>query len=126
VRLTERDDFIRLYLRSLAGDGEFARRVLEETDRQLIPMLQANIKAAIASGDVVDSPVPPHLRAWFTDRLPFVIIIDFVPRAPVLNYGVSRDKLVKHVVWFLLLGIGMKEDSIRRHYNARAVASLKR
>jgi hypothetical protein len=52
--------------------------------------------------------------------------MDFVPRAPVLNYGVSRDKLVKHVVWFLLLGIGMKEDSIRRHYNARAVASLKR
>ena len=32
VRLTERDDFIRLYLRSLAGDGEFARRVLEETE----------------------------------------------------------------------------------------------
>jgi AcrR family transcriptional regulator len=126
VRRTERDDFIRLYLRSLAGDGEFARSVLEETDRQLIPMLRANIKAAIASGDMVDSPVPHHLRAWFTDRLPFVIMTDFVPRAPVLNYGVSREKLVRHVVWFLLLGIGMKEESIRRHYNARAVASLKR
>lgn len=126
VRLTERDDFIRLYLRSLAGDGEFARYILEETERQLIPMLRANIKAAIASGDVVDSPVPHHLRAWFTDRLPFVIMTDFVPRGPVLNYGVSREKLVRHVVWFLLLGIGMKEESIRRHYNARAVANLKR
>jgi AcrR family transcriptional regulator len=49
VRLTERDDFIRLYLRSLAGDGKFARHVLEETDRQLIPMLRASIKASAAS-----------------------------------------------------------------------------
>ncbi len=126
VRLTERDDFIRLYLRSLAGDGEFARYVLEETDRELIPMLRANIKASIASGDVVDSPVPHHLRAWFTDRLPFIIMTDFVPSAPVLNYGISREKLVKHVVWFLLRGIGMKEESIRHHYNARAVGIVKR
>ena len=126
VRLTERDDFIRLYLRSLAGDGEFARRVLEETDRQLIPILRANIKASIASGDVADSPVPYHLRAWFTDRLPFIIMTDFVPLAPVLDYGISREKLVRHVVWFLLRGIGMKEESIRRHYNARAMSILKR
>jgi len=126
VRLTEREDFIRLYLRSLAGDGEFARHVLEETDRELIPMLRANIKAAIASGDIVASPVPHHLRAWFTDRLPFVIMTDFVPSAPVLNYGISREKLVKHVVWFLLRGIGMKEESIRRYYNARALTILKR
>jgi len=121
VRLTERDDFVRLYLRSLAGDGEFARRVLEETERQLIPMLRANIKASIASGDIADSPVPHHLRAWFTDRLPFIIMTDFVPLAPVLDYGISREKLVRHAVWFLLRGIGMKEESIRRHYNARAV-----
>jgi AcrR family transcriptional regulator len=124
VRLTERDDFIRLYLRSLAGDGEFARHVLEETDRQLIPILRANIKASIASGDVVDSSVPRHLRAWFAERLPFVIMTDFVPSAPVLNYGISREKLVKHVVWFLLRGIGLKEESIRLHYNAKALALI--
>jgi hypothetical protein len=99
---------------------------LEETDRELIPMLRANIKASIASGDVVDSPVPHHLRAWFTDRLPFIIMTDFVPSAPVLNYGISREKLVKHVVWFLLRGIGMKEESIRHHYNARAVGIVNR
>jgi hypothetical protein len=89
-------------------------------------MLRASIKASIASGDVVDSPVPHHLRAWFADRLPFVIMTDFVPSAPVLNYGISRVKLVKHVVWFLLRGIGLKEESIRRHYNARVLTILKR
>src|SRR5271157_2209156 len=125
VRLTERDDFIRLYLRSLAGDGEFARHVLEEAERQMIPMLRANIKAAIASGDIIDSPVPHNLRAWFTDRLPFVIMMDLVPSAPVLNYGVSREKLVKHVVWFLLRGIGLKEESIRRQYTAKGLANMK-
>ncbi|MGZ6292939.1 MAG: TetR/AcrR family transcriptional regulator [Syntrophales bacterium] len=126
VRLTERDDFIRLYLRSLAGDGEFARHVLKEAERQLIPMFRANIKAAIASGDVMDSPVPHNLRAWLAHRLPFVIMTDFVPSAPVLNYGISREKLVKHVVWFLLRGIGLKEESIRRHYTAKGLAIMKR
>jgi len=81
VRLAGRDDFIRLYIRSLAGDGEFARHVMEEAESQLIPMLRANIKAAIAAGDVMDSPVPHNLRAWFTDRLPFIIMMDFVPSA---------------------------------------------
>ncbi len=126
VRLAERDDFIRLYIRSLAGDGEFASHVMEEAESQLIPMLRANIKAAIAAGDVMDSPVPHNLRAWFTDRLPFIIMMDFVPSAPVLNYGVSREKLIKHVVWFLLRGIGLKEESIRRYYNARGLAIEKR
>jgi AcrR family transcriptional regulator len=126
VRLAERDDFIRLYIRSLAGDGEFASHVMEEAESQLIPMLRANIKAAIAAGDVMDSPVPHNLRAWFTDRLPFIIMMDFVPSAPVLNYGVSREKLIKHVVWFLLRGIGLKEESIRRYYNARGLAIVKR
>jgi AcrR family transcriptional regulator len=126
VRLAERDDFIRLYIRSLAGDGEFASQVMEEAESQLIPMLRANIKAAIAAGDVMDSPVPHNLRAWFTDRLPFIIMMDFVPSAPVLNYGVSREKLIKHVVWFLLRGIGLKEESIRRYYNARGLAIEKR
>jgi hypothetical protein len=89
-------------------------------------MLRANIKAAIASGDAMDSQVPHNLRAWFTHRLSFVIMTDFVPSAPVLNYGVSREKLVKHVVWFLLRGIGLKEESIRRHYTVRGLALMKR
>ncbi len=124
VRLPERDDFIRLYLRSLAGDGVFARHVLAETDRQLIPLLKANIRASIASGDTVESPVPLNLRAWFTDRLPFVVMMDFVSPEPVLNYGVSQQRLVKHVVWFLLRGIGMKEECIRRYYKARTIKKL--
>jgi hypothetical protein len=99
---------------------------MEEARSQLIPMLRANIKAAIAAGDVVDSPVPHNLRAWFTDRLPFVIMLDFVPSASVVNYGISGGKLVKHVVWFLLRGIGLKEEAIRRHYNARELAIVKR
>jgi AcrR family transcriptional regulator len=126
VRLAERDDFIRLYIRSLAGDGEFARHVMEEAESQLIPMLRANIKAAIAAGDVMDSPVPHNLRAWFTHRLPFIIMMDFVPSAPVLNYVMPREKLIKHIVWFLLRGIGLKEESIRRYYNARGLAIVKR
>jgi len=124
VRLTERDDLVRFYLRSLTGDGEFARFILKEPYRNLVPKLQENIKAAIASGDILDSPVPLHLRACFTERLVFAIMTDFLPSIPVLNYGISRKNLIKQIVWFLLRGIGLKEEAIRCHYNAQALRLL--
>ncbi len=112
----ELDDITRIYLRSLAGDGEFAHLVLSKPQRLLIPNLEKNIQAAVASGDIVDSPVPLHLRAWFADRLTFILMADLLPPTPVIDYGIARKELVREIVWFLLRGIGLKEEVIRRYY----------
>lgn len=112
----ELDDITRIYLRSLAGDGEFAHLVLAKPQGLLIPNLEKNIQAALASGDIVDSPVPIHLRAWFVDRLTFIFMADLLPPRPVIDYGIARTDLVREIVWFLLRGIGLKEEVIRSHY----------
>jgi AcrR family transcriptional regulator len=114
-------DIVRIYLRSLAGDGEFARFALNKPRGHLIPMLERNIKAAAMSGDIQDSPVPLRLRAWFTERLTFMLMVDYLPSVPTIDYGMSRDRLVKHLAWFLLRGVGLREEAIREHYTARAL-----
>lgn len=113
----ELDDITRIYLRSLAGDGEFAHFVFTKPHDHLIPKFEENIRAAIATGDIEDSPVPHHLRAWFTDRLAFILMADLLPAKPAVDYGLARGELVKEVVWFLLRGIGLKEEAIRRYYS---------
>jgi len=125
-RIPDIDIRIRLYLQSILGDGEFARLIMKQKQDScsMIPKIAESIQAAIASGDVADMPVPAPLRALLIDRLAAVIVSDLLPSAPAVDYGMPRDKLVEHVVWFSLRGLGMKDEVIRRHYNPKALALL--
>src|SRR5439155_9994543 len=90
----------------------------------VIPKIAESIRASTASGDIADTPVPAPLRALFIDRLAAVIVSDLLPPIPAVDYGVPRDKLIEHAVWFALRGLGMKDESIRRHYNPKALTLL--
>src|SRR4029077_4782412 len=117
----ERENLMRLYVRSLTEDGAFARVIHGEKIDKFLGLLEACIKAAIKSGDIVDSSVPPHRRAFFADRLPFIVMLNFLPSKPVVDLG-PVDKLIEDVVRFALRGIGLKEDVIKRIYNPKALA----
>jgi hypothetical protein len=70
----------------------------------------------------VAAPVRPALGGWFIHHLAVMIKIYFLPAEPVVDYGVSREKLIEQTVWFALRGVGLKEEVIKRHYNAKALA----
>ncbi len=118
----EFNDMTRIYLRSLAGDGEFAQVVLRKPREHLIPKIEENIKAAKASGDIEESLVPYRMRAWFVDRLAFILMVDLLPPVPAVDYDIPRDELVREAVRFLLRGIGLKEEVIRRLYPAKGAS----
>jgi AcrR family transcriptional regulator len=112
----------RLLLRSLTEDGEFARLFLRGMPAQLVRKIEESLKAALAAGDAVDRHVHPALGGWFANHLAAMLKINLLPAQPVVDYGVSRDKLVEQTVWFVLRGMGLKEEAIERHYNAKALA----
>jgi AcrR family transcriptional regulator len=114
----------RLMLRSLTEDGEFARLFLRGGPSHANRMLDACTKAAIAAGDAFAGPVRPNLAAWFGQHLAAIIKIHLLPEEPVVDYGVPRDKLVGQLVWFILRGMGLKEEAIKRYYNPEALALL--
>jgi len=118
----EFNDMTRIYLRSLAGDGEFAHVALKKPREHLIPKIVENIEAARASGDIDESLVSCRMSAWFVDRLAFTLLVDLLPPVPAVDYGIPRDELAGEAVRFLLRGIGLKEEVIRRLYPAEGAS----
>jgi AcrR family transcriptional regulator len=112
----------RLILRSLAGDGEFARVLLARIGREWVPKVKKCIVAAIAAGDAIEGFVQPRLSGWLTHHVAAMIMLHLLPAVSVVDYGMPEDQLVEQTVWFALRGMGLKEKAIARYYNPKALA----
>ena len=106
--------FFRLAIRSLMDEGEFTRLAIQGGPLHWVRKVTDCIEAAKAAGDMLDTPVRRNLGGWFVHQLVTGIMIHSLPGESVIDYGVSRQDLVKHAVWFCLLGMGLKEEAIRR------------
>ena len=114
----------RLMMRSILGDGEFARLSFQRVASNWVGKVEECVKAAVAAGDALNGPVLPGLRGWFAHHLAVTLTHTFLPDRPLVDYGVPREKLVEQAVWFTLRGMGLKEEAIKRHYNPKALALL--
>jgi AcrR family transcriptional regulator len=114
----------RLMLRSLLEDGEFARFFLDRVLPCWLTKMAECLEAAIATGEAVASPVTPRLAGLFTEHVAVTIMTRLRPATPIVDYGVSRERLVEQAVWFALRGMGLTDESIRRYYNPKALNLL--
>jgi AcrR family transcriptional regulator len=121
-----RDDemaiYSRLMLRSLAEDGEFARLMLRRPASNWVPKCIECLRAAAAVGDAQEGLDFPSLAGWFAYQLATMIRTYLQPAQPVVDFGVSHDALVEQAVGFILRGMGLKEEAIRRYCNPQALA----
>jgi AcrR family transcriptional regulator len=116
--------FIRLTLRSVIDEGEFARLAVREGPAHWVRKAEACLEAAIAAGDTVHRPALPRLGGWFAHHLVAMIVIHLLPAEPVIDYGVPRKKFIEQIVCFILRGMGLKEEAIERYYSPEARRSL--
>jgi AcrR family transcriptional regulator len=114
----------RLMLRSLAEDGEFARLALRGIAEHWVPKVAQCLKAAVAAGDALPSTVRLTSAGWFAHHLPAMIGMYLLPSTPVVAYELPIERVVEQAVWFILRGMGLKEEAIKRHYNAKALSLL--
>jgi AcrR family transcriptional regulator len=114
----------RLMLRSFLEDGEFARFFLEREVGGWITKVEECLKAAIAAGEAVASPVQPRLASWFLEHIASTLKTRLRPARPIVDYGVSRKQVGEQAVWFALRGMGLKDEAIRRYYNPKALRLL--
>ncbi|HZU35199.1 MAG TPA: helix-turn-helix domain-containing protein [Gemmataceae bacterium] len=114
----------RLMLRSLLEDGEFARLFLERVAAGWLTKVEQSLKAAIAAGEAVASPVGTRRASWFVEHLTVALMTRLRPATPVVDYGASRKQLVEQAVWFCLRGMGLTDETIRRYYNPKALRLL--
>ena len=80
----------------------------------LDPKFEECIEAAHAAGDMVIRPFEKNLGGWCVHQLVVGVLVHYLPADPVIDYGASREELVKQVVWFCLRGIGLTDQAIGR------------
>ncbi len=115
----------RLTVQSLLSDGEFLRLSINKVADTWLRNFEDCMKAASEAGDLRPNPVRIDLRLWFVQHIAFSLMLHLrLPTVPALDYKVSKDELIKQAVWFALMGIGMKEETIKRYYNPKVIALL--
>jgi AcrR family transcriptional regulator len=111
----------RLTVRSLLGDADFARLAYKKFADAWVAKFGACLNAAAKSGDLRQVPVRRNLRVWFAHHVAFSVMLHLLPRMPAIDYRASNKALVEQATWFALLGAGVKEKAIKRHYNSRTL-----
>lgn len=109
--------YSRLMMRSFAEDGDFARLMLRRPAENWVPKCVECLKAAEAAGEAIEGLDFPELSGWFAYQLATMIRTYLQPDTPVVDYGVPHQKLVQQAVCFILRGMGLKEEVIKRCCN---------
>jgi AcrR family transcriptional regulator len=107
---------LRLIIRSLAEDGEFARLMFQHMASVWSSLVQECLVAAVAAGDAADGPVPRDLGSWFSFHLAAMVAVQFLPPGPAVAYGPLGPGLVEKVTWFALRGLGVRDEAIRSQW----------
>jgi AcrR family transcriptional regulator len=113
-----------LLVRSLLGDGEFVRLMHKKLAAAWLKKFEACLQAASKAGEMREVPIRHDLCVWLVQHVAFSLMLHLQPKVPAVNYKVSREELVSQATWFGLLGIGIKEEAVRRYYSPKALRLL--
>jgi len=113
-----------LLARSLLGDGAFVRLTHKKFASAWIKKFEACLNEAAKAGELREVPVRGDLRVWFVHHIAFSLMLHRHPKIPAIDYKASADTLVEQATWFALLGVGLKESTIKRYYHPKALSLL--
>jgi len=113
-----------LLVRSLLGDGEFVRLMHKKLAAAWLKKFDACLHAVAKAGEMHEVPIRRDLCVWMVQHVAFSLMLHLQPKIPAVNYKVSREELVSQATWFGLLGIGIKEEAVRRYYSPKALLLL--
>lgn len=111
----------RLMFHSLLEDGEFARLIFKMMPNKGKHKIEQCIEAAIESGDAYAGRVRADLSGILLFQLASIVKIHLLQKDPVIDYRMRREELVRQVAWFVLRGMGIKEEAILRYSVPEAI-----
>jgi AcrR family transcriptional regulator len=117
----EIDTRLRLLLHSCLEDGDYARELFDRIFERVHPLFAASIAAAAAAGDLVPGPITSENGFCFGQHVAAMIAFHFLPGRSCVAYRGSVEKLAEEACWFILRGIGLRDEAIAA---ALAVAAL--
>ncbi|HZF36243.1 MAG TPA: helix-turn-helix domain-containing protein [Candidatus Angelobacter sp.] len=118
----DKDTRSRLMVTSFLEDGEFARLVFDHIHGKAFGKFEACLEAAAKAGDLVTLPIAPQNRFWFGHHVAAMLAQVRLPGRPIAPYSGDTNGLIKQAVWFVLRGIGLKDEVIAGQYNPEALS----
>jgi AcrR family transcriptional regulator len=113
-----------LLVRSLLGDGEFVRLMHKKLAAAWVKKFEACLHAAAKAGEMHGLPIRRDLCVWLVQHVAFSLMLHLQPQTPAIDYKISCEDLVAQATRFGLLGIGLKEEAVRRYYTPKAFRLL--
>jgi len=111
--------FTRLMTHSLLGDGKFARTALKGFEREFFGFLAESVAAADEAGDIQEGVNCGPVELWLAHHLALGLRLVNLPDRPALAYDCPRFDLHRRATAFILRGMGVKEEAIRRCFPSR-------
>lgn len=117
----EKRSLDKLIVRSLLSDGDFMRTIHKQLGAKWQGKFRESLKAAVEAGEAVEVITSGELSAWLATSVGSGIMMYLLPSEPVIDTKLSRPEMVERAVWFVLLGVGVKAETIRKYYNPKAL-----
>jgi AcrR family transcriptional regulator len=105
----------RLMVASFLEDGEYARLVLEWIAARILPKVEECLDVARDAGDLVALPIAFENRFWFGHHVAAMMAFVRLPGRSVVPYRDTVDTLISEAAWFILRGLGIKDEIIAAH-----------
>jgi AcrR family transcriptional regulator len=120
-------DVPRLLLQSLLGDGCFAKDFIQLVSSPWVDKISGCIRAAIAAGDIDATEEEAIMGCWFAHHLASALVFHQLPERVVVQLpSMDREVVFERSVRFVLRGLGLYPEALRRHYHPEALALLSR
>lgn len=112
VDRVELDTRLRLVLYSCLDDGEYARELFETIFERIEPLFAASVEAAISAGDLLPGAASSGNGFWFGHHVAAMIALMMLPGRSCVPYAGSLEGLVEQASWFILKGLGLRDEAI--------------
>ncbi len=113
-----------LAVRSMLEDGDFMRALVQSRMTPISAKLEECLSAARKKGETIPEMRPTDIETWLVHAVGLGIRLPLKPARPVLESRLNREEIIERCVWFCLLGLGLKGDVIKKHYNPKALSLL--
>ena len=116
---------LRLMAISHLNDGEFARLLYKKVGALIGAVFVASLDRAVAAGDARRCAGDPLNLFWFAHHTVLMAALTRLPPVPCLAYG-DAPELDRQLSEFVLRGIGLRDDTIERHFKTEREPALAR
>lgn len=113
-----------LVVRSLLSDGDFVRAIYKKRGYSLQKKMAESLRVARQAGEAYEVGPEAALAGWLMKSVGIGFNLLMSPKPTLLDFEMTPEQITENCVTFVLQGLGLKPEVIKRYYNPKAFSLL--